>query len=420
MKTSFLAVPFLLAALSSGAFTVENVSATPRLPWQSLIDIDFEICGAVAGTVFAIDASATSADGTRTFCAHTFRSEPLGSTGANRITWDFGADYPDVDPLSVSVTVTATQVRDTLEMYCVIDLSSGPDSERYPVRYSLTGPGHVRGAFGEKCQTTEMWLKRIQPGSYRYLKATSDNGVYEVRITKRLYAGLFECTQQQWFQVTGKWPAKFSNETWRACRPVESIFHDQILGHHNWPDKQTVTDDSFVGRVRRRTGLTTFNLPTEGQWEYFMRAGSKGSDIRPNNSYSYNDIARYWRDSGDNVSDYSIGPEHGTAVVGSFLPNNWGLYDCSGNVMELVLDSFVSSANLKTLYADELADPGYVTDPIGPPNSTSAPIHPTTVWRHVARGGSYDNSSGNCSTYARAEVAESAPKMGARFVVVCE
>lgn len=34
---------------------------------------------------------------------------------------------------------------------------------------------------------------------------------------------VFETTQRQYFNLTGKWPGRFSNETCRASRPVDSL-----------------------------------------------------------------------------------------------------------------------------------------------------------------------------------------------------
>ena len=179
----------------------------------------------------------------------------------------------------------------------------------------------------------------------------------------------------------GNWPSIFTNETYRAARPVEQINYVDVIGHNNWPNDKTVSADSFIGKMRARTGIATFNLPTEAQWECACRAGNKKSS----NGLAY----RYTNNSGS-VSNYNEGPDCGTALVGSYPVNAWGFYDFCGNVLEMCLDAHASDSALVTLYEGQ--DP--VNDPIGPPTNATARYHAT-------RGGSWGNSSGFCSNYSR-------------------
>ena len=68
-------------------------------------------------------------------------------------------------------------------------------------------------------------------------------------------------------------------------------------------------------------------LPTEAEWEYACRAGTK--------------TRFYWGDNASAVGDYAVCiTESGEEIqaVGSKRPNAWGLYDMIGNVTEWCSD----------------------------------------------------------------------------------
>ena len=398
------------------AFTVTDVSARQRWPWNGLVDVDFTIGGASVADLFKVDVEATYDGGATKLYARTYLEEPLRGPGFNRITWDLAADYPElkVDGLQVAVTVTplSRAQMDAQNVYMVIDLSSGPNSTRYPVRYTTTTPTRVPtndlvACAADPNRTTKLWLKRVKANTFPFYGTASNGGagVFKAHLSP-YYIGIYELTQKQWNLVMGTWPSKYSNETYRAARPVEMINYEDVIGHNNWPNDKTVSDSSFVGKVRARTGIATFNLPTEAQWESACRAGYTTS-LEASLTTS-----RYISNQGQ-ISNYGGGPENGTALVGSYNANSWGFYDCLGNVMEMCLDAYASKEDLPTLYGYDGVTP--VDNPIGPPTHSTARYHST-------RGGSYDNSGGKASAYNRDYCNSSITgtrnsKIGARFAV---
>lgn len=132
-----------------------------------------------------------------------------------------------------------------------------------------------------------------------------------------------------------------------------------------WNDAQ-----AFCKWLSKRTGKTVV-LPTEAQWEYVCRAGTK-------TRFSFGDKDEDLRKYGNSWDKSNIDDQ--TAPVGSLKPNAWGLYDMHGNAMEWCSD----------WYAD-----GYPaddqTDPTGPANGSV----------HVLRGGCSTNKPGQCRSASR-------------------
>ena len=215
---------------------------------------------------------------------------------------------------------------DKNRMYCVIDLSAGPNARKYPVSYLATEP---KGGWTDKYKTNKLVLRRIESGTFIMGKNQNDES-HRVTLTKPFYIGVFEVTQSQYRYVTGERPSKFSGD----MRPVEQVSYDMIRGASagsKWPESAAVDKDSFFGRLRAKTGIDTFDLPTDAQWEYACRAGTKTNYNNGGND-CFSDMAqvgRFLRNGGG-------GDKHTT--VGSYMPNYWGLYDMHGNVWELCLD----------------------------------------------------------------------------------
>ena len=124
-------------------------------------------------------------------------------------------------------------------------------------------------------------------------------------------------------------------------RPVEQANYGMIRGSADWPASNDVSAGSFMGRIRARVRLPGFDLPTEAQWEYACRAGEPGPYNVAGNPYD-DTMMRYINNSGAAFAypfpDRTADVDQGTAIVGSYDPNAWGLYDMHGNVFEWCLD----------------------------------------------------------------------------------
>lgn len=230
-------------------------------------------------------------------------------------------------------------------LYCVIDLSGGVNAASYPVSYLDDVP---EVGWSEVYKTRKIVLRRIEPGTFIMGENQSDES-RRVTITRPFYMGVFEVTQKQYELVTGNNPSKFQG----AMRPVGNLSFNDIRGDakvHNWPNVHTVDANSFVGRIRARTGLN-IDLPPETEWEYACRAGTtskfnnggNGEDdwikvgrVPPNQSeLGWLEPKKFQY---DHKPDGKGGYDSYCTVVGMYLPNAWGLYDMHGNLWEWTLE----------------------------------------------------------------------------------
>lgn len=216
-----------------------------------------------------------------------------------------------------------------------------------------------------------MKLKLIPKGTFTMGSPAEEEGgnnfqeQHEVTISKEYYLGVFEVTQGQYEKVMGTNPSFFQKLVVRksdtSMYPVENVSWDDAVEFCKRLSE--LPEEKMAGRVYR--------LPTEAEWEYACRAGSK-------TAYSFGEDAKL-------LGDYACfsGNSNGqTHPIGDKKPNAWGLYDMHGNVWEWCSDWF-----------DRYSE-GAVTDPTG------ATKGPYIVYR-VMRGGGFAGEAAFCRSARR-------------------
>lgn len=163
----------------------------------------------------------------------------------------------------------------------------------------------------------------------------------------------------------------------------------------NWKQARAFCDwrtrylNAFYNDVGEYT-VTDFRLPTEFEWEYASRGGRDQNMYPWGGPYIKNAkgcaLANFKPGRGEYSSDGGVYPIR----VSSYFPNDFGLYDMSGNVAEWTSTAYETSSNLFThdLNSDYQYD--------------AKDTDPETLKRKVTRGGSWKDVSHyvQCATKA--------------------
>ena len=339
-KSSVMLVAMGMACMAS-AVEVGNVAGRQRWPWNGLVDVDFTLSDVDSSETWyrvSVVASYSGVAG-KGIRAKTFASDSVvRGAGAHRVVWNMEADYPGVVTSDLVLSVEVAPLGDLDPVYLVIDLSAGPEAASYPSRYTFAAPDLV----DDTCRTTELWLKRVPAGTFTMGSGTGSAktiAAHSVRLTKPFYMAVFPTTQKQWERVMGDWPSYFTNETCRAGRPVEQVSFARIRGHNGWySGNASPGTDTFVGRLRSKSGIAGVELPSEAQWEYVCRAGTTGEYYFNGMAVQVRNYARTANWDGTSTDDRNQDLTKGTAKVESYPANPWGFYDFYGNVCQFVPD----------------------------------------------------------------------------------
>ncbi len=351
--------------------TITDVAAQQRYPWNGKVDISYTVTGDIAeeakqkALLTSLKVTAQDKVANKTYTATKLSGDMALTAGTHKFVWDMNAEGLTFKSDDVIFSVSCETTPAT---YCVIDLSAGAEASSYPVTYLAEPPD---GGFNvDEYKTSKLVLRRIEAGTF-IMGEDQANESHRVTLTKPFFCGIFETTQRQYELVTGVNPCLSASCGKGDVYPVHYVSYNMIRGSSlgaRWPESSVVDDSSFMGKLRTKTGMPEFDLPTDAQWEYACRAGTT-------TAFSYGDSssANYYMWYTSN-SDYSSHP------VGMKNANGWGLYDMHGNVYEWCLD-FRGYGSL-----------AYGTDPKGSSQGGMG---------RVERGGNFHSESSACTSYYR-------------------
>jgi formylglycine-generating enzyme required for sulfatase activity len=179
--------------------------------------------------------------------------------------------------------------------------------------------------------TIGMTLNKIPAGTFTMGSPEDEEGrrdnehQHPVTISKAFYMQTTEVTQGQWKAMMGTEPwIEFNNEGKKEIVKIGDNFPAVYVSWNN-----TV---AYCKKLSEKEGKT-YRLPTEAEWEYACRAGTK-------TTWSFGDDKALLEKHAWYRENTSSVDEQGAHPVGQKKPNAFGLYDMHGNVWEWCHDYF--------------------------------------------------------------------------------
>ncbi|WP_413173721.1 formylglycine-generating enzyme family protein [Anabaena azotica] len=269
--------------------------------------------------------------------------------------------------------------------------------------------GFVEEQAGENVTITSFCIDKYEVTNAQFtefVKATNYVTVAECPLSKEQFPDLpdgqrlpgslvFQMPKQgvkqvqllSWWHWTpgANWQHPFGNDSnivGKENYPVVHIAYEDAQAYAQWAEK---------------------SLPTEAQWEYAARGGLDGATYTWGNQYS-DKKANTWQGIFPFFNTKADGYV-GTAKVGSFPANGYGLYDMTGNVWEWTSDWFSLGHENKA----------HSVNPTGASKSFD-PKKPAETALHVIKGGSYLCAPNYCSRYRPAARESESPDTGTTHI----
>jgi len=227
---------------------------------------------------------------------------------------------------------------------------------------------------------SENGMVRIPEGTFQMGNTGTYGGLHEksersVTISRDFLMSMYEITQKQYEEVMGTNPSNFKGEN----LPVENVTWYEAVEYCNKLSEKEGLDKCYSGSGNTIVcdwDANGYRLPTEAEWEYAAKAGTTTDFYSGDVTNQYcTPIDRNL----DTIGWYCGNSNDKTQEVGQKAPNDFGLYDMTGNVWEWCWDWYGSYTNTPE------------TDPRGPVSGSY----------RVRRGGSWFDDASFCRSAFR-------------------
>ena len=434
IKKATVSALFAVAAISAFAAIPEVTSVTMSQASDSrLVTITYTLAEAPGVVTLDVQTNATanaSADdpgwasiGGVAVCNAQGDVWKKIETGSRTITWRPDLSWPDhkIADGCARAVVTAWATNNTPD-YMAIDISesatAATEKKYYPAADFVPG-----GVTSDLYKTTMLLMRKIMAKDVTWTMGSvmedgrgGNENSHQVALTNNYYIGVYPITQTQWTGIAGYNNSDFKVE--KELRPVDKVCYYEIRNSgtttgntsYDWPNPPN--ENSFLGKLRDKTGID-FDLPSEAQWEFSARAGhgegrwGNGKRISidaTNRDANLNELGRYKLNGGyiggtTEPTAATCEITNGTAIVGTYLPNDWGLYDMFGNMREWCLDWYMDNNTAL--------------------NGAVNTEKPSSGADRVVRGGGWKVTAASCRPAYRTSLSSNSRANNNGFRVVC-
>lgn len=230
------------------------------------------------------------------------------------------------------------------------------------------------------------------------LPGQSKPAQHNVSISRPYWLGVTEVTREQFEKVTGEEPSSVGKIALNAFdrNPREGKLIGENLPAHNISWNDAARFCHLLSQMpEEKAAKRRYRLPTEAEWEYACRAGTK-------TTYSFGEEGDLtlkeanWKREVNEFVQIMGAP----TTVGSYTPNPFGLYDMHGNVAEWCVDNPASY----------------------PEKAVIDPVHFNSSSSRMVRGGSFNDSYHHAGSSVRSYLPGDIrfPKTGFRVVLVMD
>lgn len=187
-----------------------------------------------------------------------------------------------------------------------------------------------------------------------------DRSVYIDEVEINIYPDTLVWTHDYAYSYNDPWTRNYFHHPAFDEYPVVGVNWKQAVAFSKWRTK--ILDEYLLDRDEPLHD--EFRLPTESEWEYAARGGLDLSPYPWGGPYTTNDKGCFLANFKPRRGNYTADGGIRTVKVGSYNPNNYGLYDMAGNVSEWTDNTYDESAfsfahdmNMDFKYEAEESDP---------------------------------------------------------------